>query len=526
MKTAVIYARYSSSSQTEQSIEGQLRVCKEYAEKNNISIINEYIDRAMTGTNDNRPSFQQMIIDSEKKNFDYVLVYKLDRFSRNKYDNAIYKHKLQQNNVRVISATETISNSPEGIIMEGLLEMFAELYSKDLSQKVRRGQRENILKGLTIGGRDLYGYKVVNKKVVIDEEQAKAVKLIFEEYAKGTRKKEIIKILNEQGYRTNKGQKFTPNGIQDKLKNRKYTGYFKNEYIEDENYYPKIIDKELFNKVQERLQHNKRFATKSKVKFLLTGKVYCGHCGANMIGTSGTSHTGKKHSYYTCIERSKRKNCNKNNEVKEELEDEVFSKIYNKILQKEELEKIADGLLNSYKQDINYNKIKEYEIKIKDIETQIEKISFQVMESTNKEIIKALNKKADDLTEQKETYQQQEKKLELALNIKHDKQDIINYLSLFLNGNPQEESFKEKIFDNFINAVYVFDNYITIYVNMFDKAEKINFEEAKEHRKQAEEQEFAHLTETSTKAKTIRTFENMFVFTKGTFGIIIKKVVR
>ena len=84
MKTAVIYARYSCDAQTEQSIEGQLRVCEEYAQKNDILILDTYIDRAMTGTNDMRPDFQRMIRDSAKKQWSYVIVYKLDRFSRNK----------------------------------------------------------------------------------------------------------------------------------------------------------------------------------------------------------------------------------------------------------------------------------------------------------------------------------------------------------------------------------------------------------------------------------------------------------
>ena len=182
-KLAVIYARYSSAAQTEQSIEGQLRVCKEYAERNNIKIIGEYIDRAMTGTNDNRPEFQRMISDSEKKEFNFVLLYKFDRFSRSKYDNVLYKHKLKQNGIRVLSAMEEISNTPEGVLMEGLLEMFAEMYSKDLSQKVKRGMRESIIKGNFIGGKPLFGYKVKNKKFVIDEQQAQAVKFIFEQYA-------------------------------------------------------------------------------------------------------------------------------------------------------------------------------------------------------------------------------------------------------------------------------------------------------------------------------------------------------
>lgn len=495
---AVIYARYSSHAQTEQSIEGQLRVCKEYAERNGYTVLHEYIDRAMTGTNANRPDFQKMIAASAKKEFEFVLVYKLDRFSRDKYDNAIYKHKLQQNGVRVISATEAISNTPEGVLMESMFEGFGQWYSKDLSEKVKRGQRENVLKGLTIGGKVLYGYKIVNKKVVINEEQAPAVKFIFEEYAKGTRKTEIVHQLNEMGYRTNNGKKFTPNGIQDKLSNKKYIGYYKNEYIESEDYFPKLIDKSTFERVQARLKHNKRFATIPKEKFLLSGKVYCGHCGANMIGTSGTSHTGKIHSYYTCLERNKRHTCDKSNESKQKLEDWVFNKVYDKILQRNRIEKIADKLLKAYEKDINYTTIKEYERKVADIEKQFDKITDQIIKSTNDNIIARLNKQADDLTDQQNIYKEQIKKLKLALAAKHTKEDIIGYLSIFLDGDPKDEEFREKIFDLFINCVYVFDKYMNVYVDMFDMHEKITFGEAQEHEKQAE-QEFSHLTDCSTK---------------------------
>ena len=118
MIKGVIYARYSSDSQTEQSIEGQLRVCNQFAQNNNIEIVATYIDRAMTGTNDLRPDFQRMIKDSNKKQWDYVLVYKLDRFSRDKYEMTIHKHTLKNNGVKIISAMENIPEGPEGIILE------------------------------------------------------------------------------------------------------------------------------------------------------------------------------------------------------------------------------------------------------------------------------------------------------------------------------------------------------------------------------------------------------------------------
>ena len=140
--TAVIYARYSSDNQREESIEGQIRECTAYAEKNGITIVKHYIDRAISAKTDNRPEFQQMIKDSDKKLFDIVLVWKLDRFARNRYDSARYKTQLKKNGVKLMSATEIISEGPEGIILESVLEGYAEYYSADLSEKVIRGMTE------------------------------------------------------------------------------------------------------------------------------------------------------------------------------------------------------------------------------------------------------------------------------------------------------------------------------------------------------------------------------------------------
>lgn len=116
----VIYARFSSHSQSEQSIEGQLKVCYEYAKANGYSVINEYIDRAIPGTTDDRAGFQQMIKDAQKRQFQYILVYQLDRFARNRYDSATYKATLKKFGVRVISARENISDDASGVLMEAV----------------------------------------------------------------------------------------------------------------------------------------------------------------------------------------------------------------------------------------------------------------------------------------------------------------------------------------------------------------------------------------------------------------------
>ena len=151
--TAVIYARYSSDNQREESIEGQIRECTAYAEKNGITVVKHYIDRAFSAKTDNRPEFQQMIKDSGKKLFDVVLVWKFDRFARNRFDSANYKMILKKNGVHLISVMEPIAEGSQGILVETLLEGMAEYYSAELSEKVIRGQTENALKGKCTGAR-------------------------------------------------------------------------------------------------------------------------------------------------------------------------------------------------------------------------------------------------------------------------------------------------------------------------------------------------------------------------------------
>ena len=219
---AVIYARYSSERQTEQSIEGQLRECQEFAAAEGITIIDSYIDRAISGKTDNRPAFQQMISDSASKKFSAIIVYKLDRFARNRYDSAMYKAKLKKNGVRVLSAKEHITDSPEGIIMEGLLEAMNEYYSAELSQKIRRGMRENVVKGKTTGGGVALGYKIgADKKLEIDQETAPIVRKIFDMYASGDSYTSIINALNSAGYKTSRGNSYNKSSIQRILQNRK-----------------------------------------------------------------------------------------------------------------------------------------------------------------------------------------------------------------------------------------------------------------------------------------------------------------
>ena len=211
---AVIYARYSSDNQTETSIEGQLRECMEYATYNDIQVIGNYIDRAFSAKTDHRPEFQRMIKDSYKHAFDCIIVWKLDRFSRNRYDSAHYKALLRKNGVKVISAKETIAEGSEGILLESVLEGMAEYYSAELAEKVTRGMKENALKGLWNGGNVPFGY-VINKerKLDIDPQAAPVVQEIFKLSNDGKTVKEIYNIMNERKVTRSNGKALRYNAI-------------------------------------------------------------------------------------------------------------------------------------------------------------------------------------------------------------------------------------------------------------------------------------------------------------------------
>ena len=353
MKTAVIYARYSSDSQTEQSIEGQLRVCEEYAQKNNILILNTYIDRAMTGTNDNRPDFQRMIKDSSRKEWNYVLVYKLDRFSRNKYETAIHKKTLKDNGVKVLSAMENIPDTPEGIILESLLEGMNVYYSAELSQKVKRGMRETRLKGFYQGGGLPYGYKVVDRKVVIDETRAETVRFMYDSYSKGITVKTMIAELTAKGI-LYKGKPFAPNTVYGILGNEKYSGSYRKDDEIIDNIYPQLIPTDTYQKVRDKAEKNKFGKRNIKTVYLLRHKVKCGYCGRPISAETGTARNGEVKRYYKCIGRKKDNNgCIKTQIPKDFLEEFVSNVIIEKLIDTQNIDTIIAEIMR--RQNLNEN---------------------------------------------------------------------------------------------------------------------------------------------------------------------------
>ena len=306
---AVIYARYSSENQREESIEGQLRECTEYAEKHGISVIGTYIDRALSAKTDQRPEFQRMIKESASKSCEIILVWKLDRFARSRYDSAHYKYQLKKYGVKVVSATETISEGAEGILLETLLEGMAEYYSVELAEKVIRGQTENALKCKYNGGGLPFGLCVdAEQHIVPDPETAPLVREIFTNYAEGMKLQQIVDRLNAQGVVNARGNPFNVNSVGRMLHNRRYIGDYIHSGVTIPHGIPPIVDEELFDIVQEMLRVNKRSIAKHKAteEYLLTTNLFCGKCKNQMFGESGKNPYGVVYRYYKCADVKRR----------------------------------------------------------------------------------------------------------------------------------------------------------------------------------------------------------------------------
>ena len=224
-----------------------------------MTVVKHYIDRAYSAKTANRPEFRQMVKDSEKRLFDVILVWKIDRFARDRYDAAHYKHILQRNYVKLVSATEPISDTLAGIMMESMLTGMAEYYSAELSEKVVRGMTENVLKGKYNGGTVPIGYLIdENRFFQIDPLKAPFVVEAFKKYNEGATMKEIMNWLNQQGVTTNRNQKFMYNSVQTLLTNRRYIGENRFQDIVMPDTVPVIVDKELFERVQEKIAKNRR----------------------------------------------------------------------------------------------------------------------------------------------------------------------------------------------------------------------------------------------------------------------------
>lgn len=472
MTVAVVYARYSSSNQREESIAGQLRECRQYAERNGMVVIHEYTDSALTGTSDKRPSFQQMIRDSEKKAFQVVIVWKLDRFARNRYDSAMYRNILKKNGVRIVSAMENISDSPEGIILEGLMESLAEYYSANLSENIKRGLYDSALERKVLSN-PVFGYqKAPDGRYEPHPVNAPAVKRIYTDFANGKPYMQIIDELNRDGYKTAQNRPFTRNSLRRILTNEKYIGMYRYRDIIDENGIPAIIDRDLFDAVQKEVK--RRSFTKVKKKdaeqesFLLTGKLFCGHCGEMMTGESARSKNGSYYLYYSCSGRKspKRNGCKKKRVPKQKLEDAVIRIINEEILTDEFIEDMVPRVMKYQESDQAHGTIRNLEQQKKQEQKKLDNI-MKAMESGVWS--DTVNDRLHELETQIKRIEQRIQEETLSM-VQFSAADIKAFLYALRNAQETDSEAQQYLINACINRIYLFDDddgqRLVVHVNM------------------------------------------------------------
>ena len=489
---AVAYVRYSSDMQSQESIDAQLRAIQEYCSKNSFELLNVYQDAAQSATNDQRDQFLQMIDDSKLRKFDYIIVHKLDRFARNRYDSAFYKRELRMNGVRLLSVLEKLDDSPESVILESVLEGMAEYFSINLAREVRKGLNENALKAKHNGGVPPLGYSVTDGLYVINEKEAEIVQMIFTAYAAGNGYMAIADKLNALGYKSRFGNPFGKNSLYDILRNEKYLGtytynkrlskktgnrVFKEEskIVKIEDAIPQIISNQLWEDAHAMINSKSFIKKNSAHMYLLTGKVKCGVCGGSYVG--GGYMKDKKYGIYRyiCSQRKRSGGCTGKAMNAEVIENFVIEHIRNHILTDSYIDEMAQNisvLLND---------------ESKNDDSQLTQINKQI-EQCDKRDKKLWTLMYDDLIDKKQFSEELKKvtsereSLLLMLrnvqfkaeNMKFDKSAILRFMR-DLKDNKMVDNYlsRKTLIDAFLNEIVFFPDYVEIYIKKIPSPLKV-----------------------------------------------------
>lgn len=458
---AVIYARYSSNNQTEQSIEGQLRVCNNYAQMHGIAVVGTYIDRALSGRTDRRPEFQRMIVDAERANWDIVLVYKFDRFARSMYDDSRYKKRLQDCGKQVVSASEHIPTGAEGKLAEGMLVVFNQYYSEELAIKTRRGMKESAYKCQVTGNPPFGYYNGKDKKYHINDLEAVAVQEIYTHYAAGDKVQDIINWLTDHGYKTRLGKQFNKNTIANIIKNPRYKGVYMYDDIIIEGGMPAIIEERTWETAQRRLIMSKSGTSRRKDIYMLTGKAYCGECHEPMNGESGKSRNGMLYRYYKCSSRKKGTGCTAETVQKDLLEQTVIQHTRSLFGNDETTRKVAAEVARQL-QDIRDNNTsakaaaKALEDTNKGINNILAAIEQGIFTAATKDRLEELESKKAQLEETLEI--ESAKAPDLAA------EDIQQIVKNLVENSKSDQT----LIDTFVYRVFVYDDHCVIVYLMPD----------------------------------------------------------
>ncbi len=474
-QTAVIYARYSSHSQRDVSIEQQARECQKFAKRNGLDVVGIYEDHAMTGTNDKRPGFQKMIRDSNKGAWSYVIVYSLDRFARDRYDSAVYKRQLKNAGVKVLSAMENISDDPTGVLMESLLEGLAEYYSKELAAKVRRGMTDNATRCQVNGVLPLGYVKGPDNRYAIDEDEAAIVREIYQRVSKQEPLTDIIQDFNNRGLQTKKHHAWNKSSFNSILSNERYTGVYIYGDTKIPGGIPPIVSQELFDKVQYAVTSKKNPRSlgpqrrrRDNSLYMLTGKLFCGRCKEPMVGVSGTSKTGRIYNYYVCSGKLRYK-CQPKNIPRDDIELYVASALKTTMLTDDAIITLADATVAYQQSQLLHGDIGPLQSQLAETERSINNL----VKALEQGIFSATTQsRLMELENQKRVLSGQLAIAQEAADELMTREQIIAALKIFQDGDVTDKTFQQALIDTFLVAAYVYEDHIK-FVFRLDKDKQV-----------------------------------------------------
>lgn len=453
----VIYARFSSHNQKEESIEQRVKECTEHALSLNLQIIESYEDKAITGKTDKRPNFQRMMRDAEKGKFQYVVAWKSNRMGRNMMEAMMNEARLQNFGIRTLYVEEDFDDTAAGRFALRSMMNVNQFYSENMAEDITRGLMDNASKCLSNGSLP-YGYKTgEGGKVELDEPTAAIVREIYTRVAAYEPFVDIANDLNARGIKT-KSKKPWNKGSFKLCRNERYRGIYIYGDVRVDGGIPRIVSDDLWYRVQEVCEmkknpQNGRHRTGAE-DYLLTGKLRCGHCGSYMTGVSGTSKAGALHYYYTCQKRRTEHACDKKNVRRDVIELAVAQAIKTYALTDGVIDWIADST-------VAYYESKDRDLQIDAMEVELaenKKATANMLKAIEAGIITDTTRKR--LLELENEQSRLNAKLEAAKgqSVRLKKDDITAGLELFRNGDVRDKKYQAKLFNAFLVAVYVYDD--------------------------------------------------------------------
>lgn len=461
-RIGVIYARYSSHNQKEESIEQQVDECMAFAALNGIKIIQVYADKALSGRTDKRPQFQKMMRDAEKREFSVVVAYKSNRIARNMLQALDYEDKLSKFGIETLYAKEEFGNTAAGRFALRTMMNVNQFYSENMAEDIRRGMRDNAENCKVNGALPLGYVKGPDGRYAIDPKEAAVVREIYDRVFDGVSFIDIANDLNARGIKTKQGNLWNKNSFHRMLTNDVYIGVYRHSGFVKEGGVPPILEKGVFYAMQKHLttKKNPRGRHRENADYLLTGKLRCGYCKSFMVGISGTSRTGEKHYYYTCNDRRTGGVCKKENVRKDFIERIVAELTQQFILQDNVIEWIADSAMDILASSGSEMEIAEMEAELADNK----KATKNIMSAIEQGIFTATTK--DRLLELELNISDLEKSIAIARAAAEDsaitREHIIWHLGRIKSGNIEDKAFQKNLINTFVKAIYLWDDKIEI----------------------------------------------------------------